>query len=94
MEIRYFKKKNFIIFYLSGLLSGFVSGLLGLGSVNFHYLFKGLVMVPTMLHFGIHPRVASAVSSFNYIWMSLNNLITLLIVKSLPLITILWFSLH
>ena len=49
-------------------------------------------MVPLMLFIDIHPRVSSATSAFNYIFISMTNLITLLIEKLLPLNVIILFS--
>lgn len=47
MDEDYFVTKKFVILYFAGLLSGLVSGLIGLGS--------GLVMIPAMLYLGVPP---------------------------------------
>ena len=49
-------------------------------------------MVPVMLYIDIHPRVCSATSAFNYVFIAMTNLITLLIEKLLPLNVIILFS--
>ena len=49
-------------------------------------------MVPSMLYYGIDPRVASATSSFNYFFIAINNLITLILGDLLPFGTAAWFA--
>lgn len=49
-------------------------------------------MVPAMLYIDIHPRVASSTSGFNYVFIALTNLITLVIEKLLPMNMIILFS--
>jgi len=71
MKERYYNPKIFIKIYLTGLASGIISGMIGLGA--------GLVMVPTLLYLEIHPRVSSATSAFNYVFIALTNLATLVI---------------
>ena len=48
-------------------------------------------MIPTLLHYGIHPRIASATSSFNYFWMALSNMISLFNNNSIPFEIAGWF---
>jgi uncharacterized membrane protein YfcA len=49
-------------------------------------------MVPAMLHIGLHPRAASSTSAFNYLFISVTNLITMITKKLLPIEIALWFA--
>jgi uncharacterized membrane protein YfcA len=48
--------------------------------------------VPALLKLGYHPRVASATSAFDYMFIGLTNLITLFLKRSLPIEVTLWFG--
>lgn len=49
-------------------------------------------MIPLMLYLEIHPRVASSTSAFNYSFLAMSNLITLLVGKLLPINEVLLYS--
>lgn len=51
-----------------------------------------MVLVPSILRLGVHPRVASSTSAFNYIFISITNLITLMIKNLIPIEVTLWFG--
>jgi hypothetical protein len=48
-------------------------------------------MVPAMLIMNVQPRVASSTSAFNYFWLSMNNLFSLLGSDLLSLTETYWF---
>ena len=73
-----------MLIYLNGFLAGLISGILGYGS--------GFVMVMLMLYLNVNARVATATSAYNYFWLALNNLFSLISNHSLPLDMVLWFS--
>ena len=50
-------------------------------------------MLPTLIFLGLPTRIAAATSGYIYLWLSMNNLITLLTEKLLPLEETLWFTL-
>ena len=49
-------------------------------------------MVPAMLYFEVHPRVASSTSLINYQMIALTNLITLLTKNLLPIQVLFWYA--
>lgn len=55
---------------ISGIAAGLLSGALGAGS--------GLATVPILLFLGVHPRVASATTQFNYLWVALTLIINVI----------------
>jgi hypothetical protein len=48
-------------------------------------------MVPAMLLINVQPRVASSTSAFNYFWLSMNNLFSLLGSDLLNVTETYWF---
>ena len=67
---RYFTPlKRFLFIYVGGFAAGFVGGFLGLGA--------GLIMVPVMLKCGLHSRIATATSAFNFTIIALFNVMSL-----------------
>ncbi|CAD8077334.1 unnamed protein product [Paramecium primaurelia] len=83
MQERYFKKNQFILIYVSGFLAGLISGLLALGA--------GLLMVPVLLQLGLHPRIATATSAFNYFFIGLTNVVKLITDSQVQMTEIIWF---
>ena len=67
------------------MVAGFLTGALSAGA--------GLITVPLLLKFGLHPRVASATSAFNYLWIVLTLIFNLLLSKELGTSQILMFTL-
>ena len=65
----------FIYLFSTGLLAGFLTGALSAGA--------GLITVPMLLYFGLIPRVASATSAFNYLWIVLTLIINVILAKDI-----------
>ncbi|CAK69487.1 unnamed protein product (macronuclear) [Paramecium tetraurelia] len=83
MQERYFQKNRFILIYVSGFFAGLISGLLALGA--------GLIMVPVLLELGLHPRIATATSAFNYFFIGLTNIVKLITDSQISIAEIAWF---
>lgn len=61
----------FLKLFSSGTIAGLLSGALGAGA--------GLAVVPILLLMNVHPRVSSATSGFNYLWIALTLIISVFI---------------
>lgn len=49
-------------------------------------------MIPSMLHLGVHPRVAAGTSGFNYIFIGFTSIIKLFIDNLLKKEEIIWYT--
>lgn len=77
--------KNYILLSLGGLLGGFSSGLLGLGCGHIMILFMGII--------GVQPKVASATSGYQILFIGSASLIQAVVQQSLTWVPLLFFSL-
>ena len=69
---------------LMGLLAGIAAGLFGIGG--------GLIYAPVLLHMGVRPPVAVAVSSTGVLFASASTAMQYLFMGRIPLLTALFFS--
>lgn len=48
-------------------------------------------MVPVLLQIGLHPRIATATSAFNYFFIGLTNVVKLITDSYISITEIVWF---